>query len=417
MNNIADSLRRPLPLLLIVLLASLGLATTASAGEGSIVFIKKHDIWISDPDGSNQHRITWDGTEGNPYLSPSQADDGTIAAGHLNDIVRMKQNGDVINEIDPPALRNSVGHLMDRLPVNVAISPDGKRIAWSFVGYECDSTIDCGIRTATGYTDANRPTPVSKYGSTFFSNPSWAGNSRTIQSGGFGSQVMIHDPGSEPVHWFDDSDYAEYSTDLSDSELSTDGSRLATVRGYGSDTQLFTYVVSGNAKSGPVPGVPSPDCMTGTEEGIAGPTWAPDNSFLAWENDEGIWTGDLGNCASADPKLVIPGGSEPDWGPVANNPGPGGVRLPFTSLKRALRKGLPIDFISTGKSTVRFKVKLGRNVVASDQGVAPNAGPMRGLVKFTRSARKRLLRMRKVRLTVSVTQSGKTTTGAGVLTR
>ena len=408
--------KRILLFLTVAIAALIGFAGTASAaGQGSIVFIKNNDIWLANPDGSHQFRVTWDGSEDFPYLSPSQAADGTIAAGHVRDIVLMRQNGDVIREIDPPALINSVSHPMDGVPVDVAISPNGKRIAWSFVGYECDGTVNCGPRTATGYTDSSGRTPVSKYGSTYFHNPSWVGNSRTLQGGGFGSQVMIHDLGQDPVHWFDDSDYAEYSTDLGDSELSPDGSRLASIRGYGSETQLYTFEVSGNATSGPAPPVPSPDCMTGTEEGIAGPTWAPDSRHLAWQNDEGAWTGDLSDCGNAGLELVIPGASEPDWGPAAVNPSPGGVRLPFASLGRALKKGLTIDFTSIGKGRVDFTVKLGRTVVAADHGTAPNAGPLRAVVRFKASARKRLSRMKTVRLSISVSQSGKTATAAGTL--
>jgi hypothetical protein len=40
-------------------------------------------------------------TSGGNYRSPTQADDGTIAAGHGDDIVRMTQNGTVLNTIDP----------------------------------------------------------------------------------------------------------------------------------------------------------------------------------------------------------------------------------------------------------------------------------------------------------------------------
>jgi hypothetical protein len=226
---------------------------------------------------------------------------------------------------------------------------------------------------------------------------------------------MIHDLGKEPAHWFDDSDYVELSTDLSDSELSADGSRVVSIRGYGSDTQIYTYDVSGNAISGPVPANPTPRCMTGTEAGIASPSWAPDSDHLAWQGDEGIWTGDMSDCENAGLKLVIPNGTEPDWGPAAVNPSPGGVGLPFASLGRALKKGLTIDFTAIGKGRVDFKVKLGRTVVAADHGTAPNAGPLRAVVKIRKAVRKRLSKMKKVKLTISVTQAGKTAVATGTL--
>ncbi|MCB0829579.1 MAG: hypothetical protein KDB64_01545 [Solirubrobacterales bacterium] len=416
MHPVASHSIRHLIALALTLLLTAGLAGTASAaGQGSITYVKDNDIWLTNPDGTGRFRVTWDGTADSPYRSPSQADNGTIAAGHLNDIVVMKQNGEVIRKIDPPALVNSASHPMDGAPVDVAISPNARIIAWSFVGYECDPTVSCGTRTATGYTDASGRTPVSKYGSTFLYDPSWVGNTRTIQSGGYGSQVMLHDIGQQPVHWFDDDDYAENSTDLSDSELSPDGRRVASVRGYGSNTQVFTYDVTGNAKTGPAPAVPSPKCGTSTEEGIAGPTWAPDSDRLAWQNSEGIWTGNMSDCENAGLKLVVPGGTEPDWGPARIDPSPGGIRLPFNSLRRALKKGLAIDFISIGKGRVEFTVKLGRRVIAADHGTAPNGGPLRAVLKIRRSARKRLAGMKKASLTISLTQKGKTAYGKGLL--
>lgn len=418
MSPVAVSFVRCLFAVIAVFLVMPGFSSAAGATSGgSIAYISDNDVWIANPDGSHHFRVTWDGTANSPYRSPSQADNGIIAAGHLNDIVLMRQSGDLIREIDPPALTNSVSHPMDGAPVDVAISPNGRIIAWSFVGYECDSTVDCGPRTATGYTDASGRTPVSRDGSTFFHNPSWVGNSRTIQTGGYGSQVMLHDPGHEPVHWFDDSDYAEQSTDLSDSELSADGQRLAAVRGYGEDSRIITFGVSGNAKSGPAPTVPTPDCITDTEEGIAAPTWAPDSDHLAWEESDGIWAGDLGNCGNAGQKLVIPGGTEPDWGPARVDPSPGGVKLPYPSLKRALKKGLTIDFTSIGKGRVDFKVKFRGAVIAADHGRAPSAGPLQAVVNIRKSARRRLTGRKKVKLKISVTQAGRSAVATGFLKR
>lgn len=84
----------------------------------------------------------------------------------------MTQNGTVLNTIDPPALTNSVGHPVDGPPVDVAISSDGSRIAYTFVGYECPTGASCGARSATGYTAADhytaggaRPTSATRRGS------------------------------------------------------------------------------------------------------------------------------------------------------------------------------------------------------------------------------------------------------------
>jgi hypothetical protein len=51
------------------------------AGQaGSIVYIDaNHDIWMTGPDGATKRRITNDGSAQH-YVSPSEADDGTIVA-------------------------------------------------------------------------------------------------------------------------------------------------------------------------------------------------------------------------------------------------------------------------------------------------------------------------------------------------
>ena len=54
-----------------------------------------------------------------------------------------------------------------------------------------------------------------------------------VQFGGYGSQVNIHDFGGTAKHWFDDSDYADPSTDVGDGEVNRQGTDLAVVRGYG----------------------------------------------------------------------------------------------------------------------------------------------------------------------------------------
>ena len=100
--------------------------------------------------------MTTDGTAEHPYRSPSQADDGTIAVGYGDEILRMRQNGSVLNRLDPPALINSVSHPMDGVPVDVAISPDGTKVAYTFYGYECPVGASCGARTTTGIIPSDR---------------------------------------------------------------------------------------------------------------------------------------------------------------------------------------------------------------------------------------------------------------------
>jgi len=118
--------------LLALAVTAAALTAPAAANADSIVFLKNYNVWLVAPDGSKLTPVTTDGSYESPYLSPSQADDGTIAVSKGTKILRMRQNGEVINELDPPALMDSVSHPIDGVPVDVAISPDGSKIAYTF---------------------------------------------------------------------------------------------------------------------------------------------------------------------------------------------------------------------------------------------------------------------------------------------
>src|SRR4051794_24996641 len=245
MRTTSRSLRRA------AMLAGLCLALApAAASADSIVFIKDSNVWLGNPDGTGLYQVTTDGTYASPYRSPSQADNGIIAVGRGDEILRMRQNGTVLDRLDPYPLLNSVSHPVDGPAVDVAISPDGSRIAYTFVSYECPVGASCGARAATGYTAADHLTPAAGAGTTYFSNPSWVTSTRTLQFGGYGSQVNIHDVGTpSAVHWFDDGDYASASEDLGDGEVTRDGTKIALVRSYGENTHLIWWKLAGNAHS------------------------------------------------------------------------------------------------------------------------------------------------------------------------
>ena len=275
---------------LATLAVTTGLAATAAVvpttradaaptvAPGSIVYLKGDNIWIARADGSGARAVTTDGAPDRPYFSPSEADDGTIAAARLGEIVRMTQQGRVLNRIDPPALRFGSGETFDGTPADVAISPDGKYIAWSFVAYTCPVDLSCAVRYATGYTTATKLDTRAGHVTNYHA-PSWIGSARTIQSGGYNVQVMLQDRKASPVHWFDDHDIYFPSTDLSDTELSRDGKWLGAVRGFGNTSTIIWYAVKGGAKTGPPPAPPTPRCVTNADAAMTSPTFAPDSEL------------------------------------------------------------------------------------------------------------------------------------------
>jgi WD40 repeat protein len=297
--------------------SSSGPAARAATGPGTIVFVKDHNVWIARGDGSSQTQVTKDGDATTPYVSPSQSVTGVIAAGHGPHIYVMRQNGTVLNRMDPPPLTDEASHPLDGPPVQVAISPDGSLVAYTFYSYGCAIGTPCSAYTATGITRTDSLTPASTYGQTYDWAPSWVGNQRTIQSGGYLHQIEFKDLGAEPVHWFDDKDVAKVgygeSTDLEDAELSADGRWLAAVRGYNERTTIAWYSVSGEARTGAPPAVPTWLCVTSPLAGLASPTFSPDSKTLAWQEPDGVWSTTLDASSCPNPELLIPGAGQPDW--------------------------------------------------------------------------------------------------------
>jgi hypothetical protein len=385
----------PAMLLRILLAAAALLLLPAAAHADSIVFVKDGNVWVASPDGSGQRALTRDGTADSPYRSPSQADDGTVAASFGDAIRLIDRSGRLVRELDPPPLTNSVSHPMDGVPVDVAISPDGAKLAYTFVNASCPPGASCGARAATGYiTASGAPLP----GNLYLRNPNWVDNSRTLVFGGYLHQVNTHDQGAaEEVHWFDDQDIqgeGYESTDLGDGELSRAGDRLALVRGYGDGTHIMWFTTNG-----PPPALPSMACMTGKLEGLHGPTWAPDGQSLAWGEPDGVWIKPAALDCGVQPALVIPGGSEPDWGPAAV-----GAAVKPALKAAATKKRVKLSVRCAAACTVEAKLLRKGRRIASRRATLGAAGT----AKLTLKPRKRLKGRLTVRATVTLADGSST---------
>ncbi|HTW16021.1 MAG TPA: hypothetical protein VMF51_12880 [Nocardioides sp.] len=336
-------------------------ARAAATAGGTIAFIRGYDVWLARGNGSSQYRVTSDGTAARPYRSPSMSDTGVLAVGHGKDIVRMTQNGTVLNRIDPPPL---VGP-PDTPAADVAISPDGSHIAYTLAAHQCDlGQPGCRPSVVTAITRSDRATPATTYGITPYWSPSWVGIRRTLQTGGYLHHVTIKDLGQEPVHWFDDQDTVPAgtdTTDLGDSELSADGQWLAAVRGYGDQARITWYRVNGDPRTGPPPAAPTWTCATTPLTGINGPTWGPDSRTFAWEEPgDGIWSTRVTPVGAPcqDPGRLIADGGQPDWSAAALAPAPRRY-----SVRRA--------------PAVAGKVRIGRTLRARSAVLHPRPGSVR----------------------------------------
>lgn len=333
---------------------------------GSIVLLKDHNVWLVRPDGTGLVQVTKDGTFASQYYSPSMADDGTIAVGKGQEIVRLAQSGTVLNRMDPPPLTNSVGQPQDGVPVSVAIAPDGTRIAWSTTSSTCPVGAECGARSVTGVTSASALTPPTT--TSYFGDPSWVSNTRLMVHGGYGSQMMLQDVGGSPQHWFDDGDVYASDTDLGDGWVSRDGRVLVAKRGYGSSARIFTYRTAGDPRSGDPAalGTPRPDCATNADAMLSDPTTAPDGSAFATAEVEGVSVMTIGAaCETNQAWLLVPGATEPFWSPAPISPDAGAGVTPAPTQPPTQPPSAAQAFTMLARPAVLGKVTVGRTVRAS----------------------------------------------------
>jgi hypothetical protein len=178
------------------------------------------------------------------------------------------------------------------------------------------------------------------------------------------------------------------------------------------------------------------------------PTFSPDGSRLAYADAGGVKVvtvpGFENGCsvdgASQSGQLVVPGASEPDWGPadvppprpVKNDgpgpgpgPGPDPVQptgeLTATAAKprlgAALRRGLKVSVTVPADALVSATAKAGGRTVAKAAAKQLRAGERTITLRFTKAAKRALKAKGSVRLTVTVIAGAQTATAKVTLRR
>ena len=298
-------------LLLAAAAICLALAAAPAAGASSIVFIKNHNVWLTNPEGTVQHQVTLDGTAGRPYSSPSQANDGTILAvrGTFGDaeFFRMSQSGRLLAA---PFTHSTPGS-----PTGAAISPDGRIVAFHIY-----YLVGGSVEVRTYFSHADRFTASEEITSPVnFYYPSWMSNSQVFLSYGAAATYTYRIGDPDAVPWF-----GEFPHDVGEQDITPANDKIVVVSDSGATLKFFKT-------NGPPPAEPTiAPCELGQPVGdFRSPTWRPDGGALAWEEGNGIWV-----AAQSAPLLtndcaqlltgftnIVPGGSEPDWGPANVSPG------------------------------------------------------------------------------------------------
>ncbi len=306
-----------------------------SALTGGIVFIKDNNVWLTSPDGTTQVQVTTNGTAAAPYTGVTQDDSGTIVGVKGNQFIRMNRDGEQLNP--PFGADGTDSPQPNPTPVDPALSPDGTKVAyWYPSGCEVNGTgVNCN---RTRITNSTAFTSYGIHGeSTFHQHPSWIGNVRYMMNRD--SEVSYDDVGGgndSHRRWFSDTDFGGGGQDLRplvDGEVNAQVSLMAMVWGHQAE-QLRIFTTPGSPPGPPT--APIPVCVLNAQTGpFRDVTWSPDGQSIAYVDDQGIkviGNIDVNNCGASGPiTLVIPGGSEPDWGPLGIGSSAGDETPPLVS--------------------------------------------------------------------------------------
>ncbi len=146
--------------------------------------------------------------------------------------------------------------------------------------------------------------------------------------------------------------------------------------------------------------LPAPQCATGKLEGLYGPTWAPDGQSLAWGEPDGVWVKPSALDCTVQPSLVVPGATEPDWGPA----GVGAAAKPKLNAK-ASRKRVTVSVPCATACIVQAKLIKRGKTIAKKRTTLSAAGTAKLSLKP-----KRLKRGQKLTVRATVTLADGTAT-------
>jgi hypothetical protein len=370
------------------------LAGVPAASADSIAYVKDGNVWLSTPDGARRFQVTTSGG----YSDVSQADDGTMIALSGVRLHRLDRQGHVLADFDTPVSDTRPAPEKTFYgPFDPAISPDGTKVAYTYYWMTqsqsptcfppaCVTTINEG---GTGYSWADRQTSwddpaLGKHSG--WRHPAWVDNDTTLLANpthALNYDVILDtlsdgDSGNLVHNWF--SDLSDGNPHMSGGDITRDKAKLAFQTGE-NDATLTVYSV-GSFPTAFRDGDSSPserpsacyrysDPPGGT---YSQPTFSPDGAGLAFANSDGVHVATVPSFAAGctldgatpTPPLVIPGGSEPDWGPadVPTAPvvTPGKTKKLSVKVTRATRKGLSLRVKVPGKGRVTATAKGARKV-------------------------------------------------------
>jgi hypothetical protein len=298
-----------------------------------MVFVKRGDIWMAKENGSRQIAVTRDGSQRNPYFSPSLADNGTIVAlkgVHLHSfrpsgrrIVRPRQWA-----IDPsPSLSTE--------PFSVDLSPNGRIVATHnavYSTYYDPRTSQTRPEIKAQFVDFFDFRSNQEVGTTDsyydYGAPAWLDGKRVLTTsyGGYNAQILVAAVGAETrgADFYRDPgrfpDTGMNTHIMADAEATRARDRFAVMRRplLGADADDLSVATIQIYRTATPTTASTPICRVGPGRRIdydADPSWSSDaKRLLWWERGRGIFSTRVTAAPDCDlkPKRIVAGGLTPD---------------------------------------------------------------------------------------------------------
>ncbi|MFL5884246.1 MAG: hypothetical protein ACJ77M_04185 [Thermoleophilaceae bacterium] len=329
-------MKRVIALATVLAAASFATSSTASAaGPGSLVYVKGGNVFVANPDGSGQRRITRDGRSRLGYDHPTQADSGTIVALRGTDLVRFARSGRRLGKPRRVSAGLAGPGSLHELAEGPEVSPNGSKVALFKTLLQGTYNPSTGIKgmnilsVTVEYRSASNGRRLRELHTPgdYYQSPSWIGNDRLLffaPYNQYAPEVFVDTFGGATNGWFADEHGGDPSFDrqsLDDGELTRAGDKLVMVRGANApgDSAGATFEVDSVAS---LTDIPAPACAFRPPGAgpFSGPSWSPDGTSIAWSDPSGVWTTHVDptapGCGTA-PRLVVRRGKLPDWGPAA----------------------------------------------------------------------------------------------------
>lgn len=307
---------------------------TSVQAPGSILYIKAHDVYLTDSRGSATIRITRTGaratrdrTGGVGFLAPSQSDSGNVLVAARNQSVAgsdgalqgwiwvMRRDGTVLRKFRPyqialiGGLTGCVGGRYRQFPLgilNMKVSPDGRQIAFD---EKFDVVGSGSCQAAQSYAtfvvdiDGRHGRMITRAGGngSFLELGQWVGSRRLLLDDVQFDSVRDYyadAPGFQATPWFAASgeiDAAYGQPNQSAGKLATSGASTYTRNDIGAPLSVVRFWNSAEPPAAPAPACEYAATAGGSTDGKFGtelpqaedPSLSPDGTAAVWDEIQG----------------------------------------------------------------------------------------------------------------------------------